>query len=149
MRDTAATAEAGRWGLCRVKQGGEEGTGKGSSFKAEREASRKADAGKRASWNTLYMRPDTVVQAAAALLGTTAAALLDPDSEGTALPFNEPPSLVSPRLLRRSVKGAIVLMQRIVPRLICVELAGAIVASSQHRSFGGASSRALRQDRIL
>lgn len=69
-----------------VKQEGEGGKGKGSSFKADREASRKAEAGKRASWNTLYMRPDTVVQAAAALLGTTAAALLDPDSEGVTWP---------------------------------------------------------------
>eukprot|EP00884_Botryococcus_braunii_P005166 jgi/Botrbrau1/14650/Bobra.0108s0011.1 len=56
-------------------------------FKAEKEAARKAEAGKRASWNTLYMRPDTIVQAAAALLGTSPSALMDPDAEGYSLEF--------------------------------------------------------------
>ncbi|GLC70759.1 hypothetical protein PLESTF_001030300 [Pleodorina starrii] len=57
--------------------GGRPGT---SSFKAQREAQRKADAGNRAAWNTLFMRPDTVADAVAAHYGLSKAALLDPSA---------------------------------------------------------------------
>jgi hypothetical protein len=57
--------------------------GKGaSSFKAQRETGRREGAGKRASWNTLFMRSDTIAQAAAALLGISAAELMNPEAEG-------------------------------------------------------------------
>ncbi|GIL52539.1 hypothetical protein Vafri_8379 [Volvox africanus] len=59
--------------------GGRPGT---SSFKAQREAQRKADAGNRAAWNTLFMRPDTVADAVAAHYGLSKAALLDPSATG-------------------------------------------------------------------
>ncbi|KAG2501693.1 hypothetical protein HYH03_000195 [Edaphochlamys debaryana] len=54
-----------------------------SSFKAEREAQRKADAGNRAAWNTLFMRPDTVAEAVAAHYGLTKQELLDPGAPGS------------------------------------------------------------------
>ncbi|GIM08321.1 hypothetical protein Vretimale_12361 [Volvox reticuliferus] len=60
-------------------KGGRPGT---SSFKAQREAQRKADAGNRAAWNTLFMRPDTVADAVAAHYGLSKAALLDPSATG-------------------------------------------------------------------
>ncbi|GLI68102.1 hypothetical protein VaNZ11_012428 [Volvox africanus] len=67
--------------------GEEDGPGAGrrpgtSSFKAQREAQRKADAGNRAAWNTLFMRPDTVADAVAAHYGLSKAALLDPSATG-------------------------------------------------------------------
>ncbi|EFJ46013.1 hypothetical protein VOLCADRAFT_63158, partial [Volvox carteri f. nagariensis] len=53
-----------------------------SSFKAQREAQRKADAGNRSAWNTLFMRADTVADAVAAHYGLSKAALLDPSASG-------------------------------------------------------------------
>jgi hypothetical protein len=55
--------------------GGAEG-GPGG-FKAARDAQRKADAGNRAAWNSLFMRADTVAEAVAAHYGVTKAQLLD------------------------------------------------------------------------
>ncbi|MEW5307701.1 MAG: hypothetical protein WDW36_010079 [Sanguina aurantia] len=49
----------------------------GGQFKTQREASRKADAGNRAAWNTLFMRADTVAEAVAAHYGVTKSELLD------------------------------------------------------------------------
>jgi hypothetical protein len=46
-------------------------------FKAQRDAQRKADAGNRAAWNSLFMRADTVAEAVAAHYGVTKAQLLD------------------------------------------------------------------------
>ncbi|KAG2451283.1 hypothetical protein HYH02_003889 [Chlamydomonas schloesseri] len=68
-----AEDEAGR------QPGGPPGT---SSFKAAREAQRKADAGNRAAWNTLFMRADTVAEAVAAHYGLSKAALLDASAGG-------------------------------------------------------------------
>lgn len=50
------------------------------SFKAKREAERKADAGNRAAWNTLFMRADTVAEAIAAHFGVSKSELLDRDA---------------------------------------------------------------------
>lgn len=47
------------------------------SFKAQRAAQRKAEAGNRAAWNTLFMRPDTVAEAVAAHYGVSKAELLE------------------------------------------------------------------------
>lgn len=44
----------------------------------ERAAQRKADAGNRSAWNTLFMRPDTVAEAIAAHFGISKMELLDP-----------------------------------------------------------------------
>jgi multiple RNA-binding domain-containing protein 1 len=57
----------------------------GSSFKAELEAQRKAEAGNRRAWSTFYMREDTVADAAAALSGVSKAELLGADSQGAAV----------------------------------------------------------------
>jgi len=54
----------------------------GRGFKAEREVARRAGAGNRAAWNTLFMRPDTVAAAVAAHYGVTKAELLDRDAAG-------------------------------------------------------------------
>ncbi len=51
-------------------------------YKAHREAAQRADAGNRAAWNTLFMRPDTVAAAVAAHYGVSKAELLDRDAEG-------------------------------------------------------------------
>jgi hypothetical protein len=53
-----------------------------SAFKAAREAARKADAGNRSAWNTLFMRADTVAEAVAAHYGLSKAALLDANAGG-------------------------------------------------------------------
>ncbi|KAI8464255.1 MAG: hypothetical protein J3K34DRAFT_380531 [Monoraphidium minutum] len=55
--------------------GGEGGAAGG--FKAQRDAKRKADAGNRAAWNSLFMRTDTVAEAVAAHYGVTKGQLLD------------------------------------------------------------------------
>ena len=55
---------------------------KPTGFKAAREAARRADAGNRAAWNTLFMRPDTVAAAVAAHYGVSKSELLDRDAEG-------------------------------------------------------------------
>ena len=59
--------------------GGGEGGARsgGTGFKAQRDAQRKADAGNRAAWNSLFMRADTVAEAVAAHYGVTKAQLLD------------------------------------------------------------------------
>ena len=51
-------------------------------FKAEREEQRRAGAGNRAAWNTLFMRPDTVAAAVAEHYGVSRAELLDRDAAG-------------------------------------------------------------------
>eukprot|EP00879_Flechtneria_rotunda_P010492 GHRR01010968.1.p1 GENE.GHRR01010968.1~~GHRR01010968.1.p1 ORF type:complete len:379 (+),score=174.71 GHRR01010968.1:1448-2584(+) len=51
--------------------------GVSTSFKAQRAAQRKGDAGNRAAWSTLFMRPDTVAAAVAAHYGVSKAHLLD------------------------------------------------------------------------
>ncbi|KAK9825631.1 hypothetical protein WJX81_001303 [Elliptochloris bilobata] len=61
--------------------GGGGGDPKPTGFKAAREAARRADAGNRAAWNTLFMRPDTVAAAVAAHYGVSKAELLDRDAE--------------------------------------------------------------------
>ncbi len=48
-----------------------------SSFKAQREAQRKADAGNKTAWNSLFMRPDTVAEAVAAHFGMSKSELLE------------------------------------------------------------------------
>jgi hypothetical protein len=57
---------------CAVLQGG--------GFKSQREQQRKADAGNRAAWNSLFMRADTVAEAVAAHYGISKAQLLDAEA---------------------------------------------------------------------
>lgn len=56
--------------------GGGGGAG-AASFKAQRAAQRKGDAGNRAAWSTLFMRSDTVAAAVAAHYGVSKSQLLD------------------------------------------------------------------------
>lgn len=49
-------------------------------FRAERDAQRKGDAGNRATWNTLFMRADTVVEAVAEHYGVKKSELMDRDA---------------------------------------------------------------------
>ncbi|KAK9806736.1 hypothetical protein WJX72_000950 [[Myrmecia] bisecta] len=49
-------------------------------FKDKREAERRANAGNRSAWNTLFMRPDTVAEAVAAHYNITKSELLDRDA---------------------------------------------------------------------
>lgn len=51
-----------------------------SGFKAERDASRKANAGNRSAWNSLFMRPDTVAEAIAEHYGVQKRDLMDRDA---------------------------------------------------------------------
>ena len=51
-------------------------------FKADKEATRRASAGNRSAWNTLFMRPDTVAAAIAEHYGVSRAELLDRDAAG-------------------------------------------------------------------
>ena len=53
-------------------------------FKAAKEADRRASAGNRSAWNTLFMRPDTVAAAIAEHYGVSRAELLDRDAAGIA-----------------------------------------------------------------
>lgn len=58
--------------------------GKGDKgFKAAKEADRRASAGNRSAWNTLFMRPDTVAAAIAEHYGVSRAELLDRDAAGS------------------------------------------------------------------
>ena len=50
----------------------QQGSGR-EGFKASREAARRQDAGNRATWNSLFMRQDTVAEAVAAHYGVTKA----------------------------------------------------------------------------
>ena len=59
--------------------GGPGGAGH-SAFKAQKEADLKAGAGNRVTWNTLFMRSDTIAEAIAAHYGMTKASLLDRDA---------------------------------------------------------------------
>lgn len=52
----------------------------GTKFKETREAERKAQAGNRAAWNSLFMRPDTVAEAVAAHYGISKAQLLSKEA---------------------------------------------------------------------
>ncbi|GFR48899.1 hypothetical protein Agub_g10847 [Astrephomene gubernaculifera] len=74
---TAAAGEGEGAAAAAAGPGGNAGL---STFKAQREAQRKADAGNRAAWNTLFMRADTVADAVAAHFGLSKAQLLDPTS---------------------------------------------------------------------
>ena len=47
------------------------------TFKQQRAAQRKAEAGNRAAWNSLFMRPDTVAEAVAAHYGVSKSELLE------------------------------------------------------------------------
>lgn len=58
-------------------QGGGAGGSSSSSFKAQRDAQRRSDAGNRAAWSSLFMRPDTVAAAVAAHYGVSKSQLLD------------------------------------------------------------------------
>ena len=63
-------------------QGTEGDREKPGTFKSQKEADKKAAAGNRASWNTLYARPDTVVAAVAEHYGISREELLDRDAPG-------------------------------------------------------------------
>ena len=52
----------------------------GTKFKEAKEADRKAQAGNRAAWNTLFMRSDTVAEAVAAHYGISKSQLLSKDA---------------------------------------------------------------------
>lgn len=54
----------------------QENVSSGTKFKEGRELERKAQAGNRAAWNSLFMRPDTVAEAIAAHYGISKAQLL-------------------------------------------------------------------------
>lgn len=49
----------------------------GEGFKAQRAAQRRAEAGNRAAWSSLFMRADTVAAAVAAHYGVSKSQLLD------------------------------------------------------------------------
>ena len=51
-------------------------------FQEQKQAARKDNAGNRAAWNALFMRPDTVSAAVAAHYGISKAQLLDRDAAG-------------------------------------------------------------------
>ncbi len=81
--------------------------GKGAKgFKAAKEADRKASAGNRSAWNTLFMRPDTVAAAIAEHYGVSRAELLDRDASGMELQVPENSSSI--------LQYCIFLMQEIV-----------------------------------
>ena len=54
------------------------------NFQEQKQAARKDNAGNRAAWNALFMRPDTVSAAVAAHYGVSKAQLLDRDAAGKA-----------------------------------------------------------------
>ena len=56
------------------------GDEEGSSFKKERAEKLKAEAGKRASWNTFYIRPDAIAEAVANDYGISKSDLMDRDA---------------------------------------------------------------------
>ena len=61
----------------------DDSAGKGErGFKAAKEADRRASAGNRSAWNTLFMRPDTVAAAVAEHYGVSRAELLNRDAPG-------------------------------------------------------------------
>ena len=55
-------------------------------FKAAKETDKRASAGNRSAWNTLFMRPDTVAAAIAEHYGVSRADLLDRDAAGDTAP---------------------------------------------------------------
>ncbi|KAL6761447.1 hypothetical protein V8C86DRAFT_3131565 [Haematococcus lacustris] len=64
-------------------EAGQRGRSKeGSSFKAAQAEKRKDQAGNRAAWNSLFMRPDTVVEAVAAHYGVPKSQLMDARQSG-------------------------------------------------------------------
>ena len=65
--------------------GDDEEEGKKDSFKTERDAERKADAGNTKAWNSLFMRQDTVAAAIAAHYGVTKAELLESGADDLAV----------------------------------------------------------------
>lgn len=64
-------------------------------FKAAKDADRKASAGNRSAWNTLFMRPDTVAAAIAEHYGVSKAELLDRDASGNTAPWSAMPLKVA------------------------------------------------------
>lgn len=58
-------------------------------FRKQREAEQKRDAGNRAAWNSLFMRPDTVAQAIAAHYGVSKSQLLDKEAAGEGCVFEQ------------------------------------------------------------
>ena len=68
-----------------VGRTGEGEDDKKDSFKTERDAERKADAGNTKAWNSLFMRQDTVAAAIAAHYGVTKAELLDSGADDLAV----------------------------------------------------------------
>ncbi|KAJ9530616.1 hypothetical protein QJQ45_014764, partial [Haematococcus lacustris] len=97
-RDGGARVELGPGAVGQQQQqqagegGGEAGGGveagqrgrskEGSSFKAAQAEKRKDQAGNRAAWNSLFMRPDTVVEAVAAHYGVPKSQLMDARQSG-------------------------------------------------------------------
>ncbi|KAG1656825.1 hypothetical protein FOA52_008459 [Chlamydomonas sp. UWO 241] len=61
----------------RVPRDGDGAFGNPDGFKSEKDAARKADAGNRSAWSTLFMRADTVAEAVAAHYGVAKSELLD------------------------------------------------------------------------
>lgn len=58
-------------------EGEEGGKTVGQGFRAEKAAKRQASAGEKVTWNSLFMRPDTIAEAIAALYKVSKAELLD------------------------------------------------------------------------
>jgi hypothetical protein len=76
----------GKRAMAREAEAEDDLDGKGPvGFKEQRAAERKADAGDRSAWSTLYMRQDTVVEAVAALLGVDKSEFLDPEASDVAV----------------------------------------------------------------
>jgi hypothetical protein len=75
----------------------------GSCFKSVRDAQRKAEAGNKAAWSTLYMRDDTIAEAIAAILGIPKSELLDPEAPDAAvrLALGEAQVLARVQILQR------------------------------------------------
>jgi len=80
----APQIESTMGGVGRVDNDEGEGAKK-DSFKTERDAERKADAGNTKAWNSLFMRQDTVAAAIAAHYGVTKAELLESGADDLAV----------------------------------------------------------------
>lgn len=81
----APQLESTMGGVGRTGEGAEEEDEKKNSFKSERDAERKADAGNTKAWNSLFMRQDTVAAAIAAHYGVTKAELLESGADDLAV----------------------------------------------------------------
>ena len=74
-------------------------------FKAAKEADRRASAGNRAAWNTLFMRPDTVAAAIAEHYGVSRAELLDREASGASLAFSDVDSRTALDMTSHELQG--------------------------------------------